>query len=62
MLNILRNGKDPLLLKLDEAQRIGTIISRTNVDQFAIATDVLNAIHNGELNRPVILRSQLGWE
>ena len=55
MLNILRSGNDPLLLKLDEAQRIGTIISRANVDQFATATDVLNAIHNGELNRPVIL-------
>ena len=55
MLNILRSGKDPLLLKLDEAQRIGTTIFRANVDQFATATDVLNAIHNGELNRPVIL-------
>ena len=55
MLNILRSGKDPLLLKLDEAQRIETTISRKNVDQFATATDVLNAIHNGQLNRPVIL-------
>ena len=35
MLSILRDGEDPLLLKLDEAQRIGTTISRTNVDQFA---------------------------
>ena len=55
MLNMLRSGKDPLLLRLDEAQRIGTTISRTNVDQFATATDVLYSIHNGELNRPVIL-------
>ena len=55
MLNMLRSGKDPLLLRLDEAQRIGTTISRTNVDQFATATDVLYAIHNGELSRPVIL-------
>ncbi len=55
MLKILQSGKDPLLLKLDEAQRIGTTVSRTNVDQFATATDVLYAIHNGELNRPVIL-------
>lgn len=55
MPSILRDGEDPLLLKLDEAQRIGTTISRTNVDQFATATDVLYAIHNGELNRPVIL-------
>ena len=40
---------------LDEAQRIGTTISRINADQFAIATDMLNAIHNGTLDRPVIL-------
>ena len=55
MLNLLRSGENPLLLKLDEAQRIGTTVSRTNVDQFATATDVLYAIHNGELNRPIIL-------
>lgn len=55
MLNILRSRKDPLLLMLDEAQRIGTTISLVNADQFAIATDMLNAIHNGTLDRPVIL-------
>lgn len=55
MLNILRSRNDPLLLMLDEAQRIGTTIARINADQFAIATDMLNAIHNGTLNRPVIL-------
>ena len=55
MLNTLRSRNDPLLLMLDEAQRIRTTIARINADQFAIATDMLNAIHNGTLNRPVIL-------
>lgn len=53
-LEILRSGKHPLLLKLDEAQTLET----TNApppEQAGTVTDVLNAIHNGEMDRPVIL-------
>jgi hypothetical protein len=54
-LDILRGGKCPLLLKLDEAQMVGLIIPKLPVDQFGIATGLLKAIHNGELNRAIIL-------
>ncbi len=53
-LDILRNGKHPLLLKMDEAQTLET----TNApppEHAGTVTDVLNAIHNGEIDRPVIL-------
>lgn len=53
-LDILQSGKHLLLLKLDGAQTLGT----TNApppEQAGTVTDVLNAIHNGEMDRPVIL-------
>ncbi len=52
--DILKSVKQPLLLKLDEAQTLGT----TNTpppDQAGTVTETLNEIHNGELNWPVIL-------
>ncbi len=51
---ILRKGKTPLLLTLDEAQRLGTS-SAPPPDQTRTVTEVLDAIHNGKLNRPVVL-------
>ena len=54
IVDVLQSVKAPLLLKLDEAQTLGT----TNApppDQAGTVTEVLNAIHNGELDRPVIL-------
>ncbi|MCY4204776.1 MAG: hypothetical protein OXE92_03515 [Bacteroidetes bacterium] len=53
-LNILSSGKKPLLLKLDEAQTIGTTNAPPS-NLAGVATNVLDAIHNGELGRPVIL-------
>lgn len=52
--NLLRGGKKPLLLALDEAQVLG----KENLippDQLHTVVDVLNSIHNGTLDRPVIL-------
>ncbi len=52
--DILRDGRQPLLLTLDEAQRLGAaneILSQHK----ATAIDTLQFIHNGELGRPVIL-------
>ena len=51
---ILRKGKQPLLLTLDEAQTLGTT-SAPPSDQTRTVTNVLKAIHNGNLNHPVIL-------
>ncbi len=51
---ILRKGKQPLLLTLDEAQTLGTT-SAPPSDQTRTVTNVLKAIHNGNLNYPVIL-------
>ena len=51
---LLQGKKAPLLLSLDEAQ----ILGRENLipqDQDHIAVSVLNAIHNGKLDQPVIL-------
>jgi len=53
-LKILRGGKQPLLLKLDEAQTLGTVNAPPS-GQDGTASNVLKAIHNGKLNRPVIL-------
>jgi len=53
-LNILSSGKKPLLLQLDETQTIGTTNAPSEGLKSA-ATNVLDAIHNGELSRPVIL-------
>jgi len=55
-LNILRSGKKPLLLQLDETQTMGT--TNAPPEGFkSVATNVLDAIHNGKLGRPVILIS-----
>ncbi len=51
---LLRKGKDPLLLALDEAQVLGKE-GLIPPDQGHTVVSVLNAIHNGELDRPVIL-------
>jgi len=51
---ILQSGKRPLLLILDEAQMLGETNKPTG-DQAKIASNVLKAIHNGKLGRPVIL-------
>ena len=51
---LLRDGKDPLLLTLDEAQTLGKK-GLLPPDQAFTADSVLNAIHNGELDRSVIL-------
>ena len=51
---LLQEGEYPLLLTLDEAQ----ILGKKDVlppDQARIASSVLNAIHNGKLDKPVIL-------
>ncbi len=46
--------KKPPLLILDEAQRLGGT-NAPEGSQVATATNVLNAIHNGQLNKPVVL-------
>ena len=52
--NILNDGNKPLLLILDEAQVLGKEgVPPTN--QRSDAVEVLEAIHNGKLDRPVIL-------
>ena len=54
MKTLLQKGRDPLLLTLDEAQTLG----KNDVlppDQAHTASSVLNAIHNGKLNKPVLL-------
>ena len=52
--NLLRGGRKPLLLTLDEAQTLGKE-GLIPPDQVHTVVDVLNAIHNGRLARPVIL-------
>ncbi|MCY4159020.1 MAG: ATP-binding protein [Bacteroidetes bacterium] len=49
-----KRKRKPLLLVLDEAQRLSkaTALSKTQFDEVG---DLLEAIHNGELNKPVIL-------
>ncbi len=54
ILKMLGHGKQPLLLTLDEAQTLG-ITSAPPSDQATTVTNVLKAIHNGKLNKPVIL-------
>ncbi len=50
---LLQKGKKPLLLILDEAQRL-VDISTPGSPQNIIASTILNAIHNGQLNKPVV--------
>jgi hypothetical protein len=52
--NLLRGGKKPLLLALDEAQILGKE-DLIPSDQVHTVVDVLNSIHNGKLDRSVIL-------
>ncbi len=50
---LLQKGEKPLLLILDEAQRL-IDISTPGTPQKIIASTILNAIHNGQLNKPVV--------
>ncbi len=55
-LDILKSGRAPLLLLMDEAQRLMTTIPPSPHQYFINATKFLNAIHNGKIkDRPVIL-------
>ena len=54
VLRVLRGGKKPLLLALDEAQALG----KENIppsNRVSIVNSLLTNIHNGDLGRPVIL-------
>ncbi len=53
-LDILKYGREPLLLMMDEAQLLRTAFSSQS-EEFRIAAKCLKAIHNGKLERPVIL-------
>ena len=55
ILHAIGGGEEPLLLKLDEAQTLQKTVPPLPPDQYGIATGLLNAIHNGTLQRPVIL-------
>ncbi|MCY3628740.1 MAG: ATP-binding protein [Bacteroidota bacterium] len=54
-LDILNEGRLPLLLIMDEAQTLGTTNKPTSEQQANIATNVLRDVHNGNLGRPIIL-------
>lgn len=54
ILKKLQSMRKPLLLKLDEAQTLGTV-NAPPAGQAGTTANVLKAIHNGELGRPVIL-------
>ncbi len=54
MKTLLRKGRVPLLLILDEAQTLGKK-DALPPDQGHTASSILNAIHNGKLDKPVIL-------
>ncbi len=54
-LDILKSGRKPLLLLLDEAQTTAAVIPRSNHEQFTNALKFVKTIHNGEVERPVIL-------
>ena len=54
MKTLLREGRDPLLLTLDEAQTLGKK-EALPPDQAHTASSLFNAIHNGKLNKPVLL-------
>ena len=53
VLEMLRGGVGPLLLKLDEAQRLEDL-SR-DLDIRLLVGEILTAIHNGEVGRPLVL-------
>ena len=54
MKTLLRKGGNPLLLTLDEAQTLGKK-EVLHPDQAHTASSVLNAIHNGKLDKSLIL-------
>ncbi len=54
-LDILEMSRKPLLLLLDEAQRLHKRIPRLRGDQLDDATEFLKSVHNGEIERPVML-------
>ena len=54
MKTLLREGRDPLLLTLDEAQTLGKK-EALPPDQAHTASSLFNAIHNGKLGKPVLL-------
>ncbi len=51
---VLRSGRKPLLLILDEAQHLG-IEGVVPNEMRGVVTGVLDEIHNGKLGRPVVL-------
>ncbi len=51
---VLKSGRKPLLLILDEAQMLGGS-NKPVGQQHTVAANVLKAVHNGRLDRPVIL-------
>ena len=54
-LDILEMSRKPLLLLLDEAQRLHKRIPRLRGDQLDDATEFVKSVHNGEIERPLIL-------
>jgi hypothetical protein len=54
VMNLLRGGERPLLLTLDEAQILGKE-ELIPSDRLHTVVNILNSIHNGGLDRPVIL-------
>ena len=53
-LSLLRNGPSPLLLLMDEAQRLGSIDALSRGQAHA-AERTIDAIHNGEIKKPILL-------
>ena len=53
-LDILEMSRKPLLLLLDEGQRLYKRIPRLRGEQLDDATEFVKSVHNGEIERPVI--------
>ena len=54
-IDVIKKGKGPLLLLLDEAQRLVRITHEHEREQFMQVADMLKVIHAGGAGRPVIL-------
>lgn len=54
-LDVLNDGKEALLLILDEAQRLLNDIPPPPNQQYTLASTLTDSIHNGKIKRPVIL-------
>ena len=52
--SIIKQGKDPLLFLLDEAQTLGTGMASTDV-RYETVKVFLDSLHNGGMGRPVML-------